>query len=95
MLSFENWENGYAYFHNGNQVAAGLYGDGGFELLENDSVQNFSNGMQAFCYLKAKYESNSSPLKQSTIDLFTPGKGSNFEGERGRYIIAAGVDPRS
>ena len=77
MITFTKWDNGYLYFNNENQVAAGLYENGNFELLENDDVRSFSNGMQAFCYLKAKYESNPLPLKQTTIDLFTPGKRSN------------------
>lgn len=77
-VTFENWDSGYVFYFNGKQVGAGLYnGTSGFELLEESGMSSHSNGMCAFGYLKAKYESNSIPLKQSTIDIFTPRKGSN------------------
>lgn len=92
-VTFEHWDSGYVYYFNGKQVGAGLYnGERGFELLEDSGMTTHSNGMCAFGYLKAKYESNSLPLKQSTIDLFTPRKGSNPDsGEEQRAATKSSI----
>lgn len=79
-VTFEQWESGYVFHYKGEQVAAGLYGNGGFELLEDTGLTVHSNAMCAFTYLKVKYEPNTRPLKQATIDLFTPRKGSDPNG---------------
>lgn len=91
MVTFEHWDDGYAYFNNGEQLAVGAYSEGGFDLIEGDDITQFSNGMQAFCYLKAKYVKDSQPLKQSTIDLFTPRERSSTEGGADQRAFAAGI----
>lgn len=89
-VTFEQWEDGYLFNYNGNQVAAGLYnGAKGFELLEDSGLTVHSNAMCAFTYLKAKHESNPYPLKQSTIDVFTPWEGSDSSRRVGQRTIAA------
>ena len=91
-ITFEQWESGYVFHRKGEQIAAGLYGDDGFELLEDTGLSVHSNAMCAFSYLKVKYEPNSQPLKQATVDLFTPRKGSNANrGEEQRAIAKSSI----
>lgn len=92
MVTFEHWDDGgYVYYNDGNQVAAGLYSERGFELMEETGITQFGNGMQAFSYLKAKYVKNSQPLKQSTIDLFAPRERSDSKSGAEQRAIAARI----
>lgn len=92
-VTFEHWDSGYTFYFNGKQVAAGLYNSTtGFELLEDNGLTSYSNAMCAFSYLKAKYESDSFPLKQSTIDLLTPRERSHFgSGEEQRAAAKSSI----
>lgn len=77
MISFIETKTGYEFYSGKQIVAEGSYEEGQFILVEQQDMKFFSNAMQAFCHLRSTHNVHTEPLKQATIDLFTPGKRSN------------------
>lgn len=74
MITFQETKDGYSFFKDRTVIADGCYEDGEFLLIHDNQMNSFANAQQAFVHLKGTYNEHSVPLKQSTIDLFTPGK---------------------
>jgi hypothetical protein len=51
MLKFEDTGSSIAFIQDHNYIAVGTYEKTGFILLYKDTLHQFANAMQAFCFL--------------------------------------------
>lgn len=70
MISFLETRDGYVFTKDTREVAVGAYDNGSFELLHGDDVLSFSNAIQAFIFLRSRYDTPP-PVSANTMAVFT------------------------